>query len=657
MLSRGFLLQLAVTISSTLVALFLQWRGFEPLARSEIFIHDAIARIGRKAPANKDLVYLAIDNDSITLDPVDLQQFFDLSKADAGSASALRMMSSGWPWPRAVYASILDRLFKAGAKVVAFDLIFPTATADDAAFRAALDKFRGSVVIGCNFVDTTVQGMVSQAPQLSRPCETIISQRSPLDARVGYVNFWPDFDDVVRGARPSTTFESVTGNKETYESFTERIVEKSGLPHAGMGDTQSHLIRFTGKPGTFPARPAFEIFVPEYWNKNYGGGDFFRGKVVVVGAFGNWQHDEHETPFGKMPGPELQINVLNALIHNEFIQEPTGLQEWCFVAAGGILSWLAWRCIRRPAPRFMAAAVITLLWLGADFEIYNHASTYILAFTPLLLLNINTALSLAYDVTSERRERQRVRLTLERYVSKNVVKELLDFPADYVHSLGGVAKPVTILFSDIRNFTQFTSTHQPHEVVAQLNEYLSGMVSCVFEHDGTLDKFMGDAVMAVWGNARSAGAEADAAQAVRAALAMRSRLAELNKRWRAEGRATLRIGIALNHGTVIVGNVGSEQRMEFTVIGAAVNVGWRLQELTKRLGADLLIGESVEQLTRKEFTMEQITTFTPDAETKPFHVFGIERGPRGGASAPMPDHAAAQARQDALCLAEMPAVN
>jgi adenylate cyclase len=186
------------------------------------------------------------------------------------------------------------------------------------------------------------------------------------------------------------------------------------------------------------------------------------------------------------------------------------------------------------------------------------------------------------------------------------VRELLDSPRDYMQSLGGVLKPVTILFSDIRNFTSISARSEPQAIITQLNEYFTGMVDCVFQHRGTLDKFIGDAVMAVWGNARSDGPAEDAANALRAALAMREKLAELNAKWRVEGRPELEIGIALNHGEAIVGNVGSARRMEFTVIGSAVNVSWRIQEATKLHEADLLLGEAVAELVQDRFDLHSV---------------------------------------------------
>jgi adenylate cyclase len=151
------------------------------------------------------------------------------------------------------------------------------------------------------------------------------------------------------------------------------------------------------------------------------------------------------------------------------------------------------------------------------------------------------------------------------------------------------------------------------------------MVECVFRHGGTLDKFIGDAVMAVWGNVRSDGPRSDATNAVRAGLDMQRELTRLNESWSRRGWPELRIGIAINHGEVVVGNVGSPRRMEFTVIGDAVNVSWKLQELTKQVGADLVVSESVAGLVVEHFELERLGQFDIRGFTGLFEIFAVSR--------------------------------
>ncbi len=279
------------------------------------------------------------------------------------------------------------------------------------------------------------------------------------------------------------------------------------------------------RPGSgFPPRSLFEIFVPEYWKQNYQSGKFFRGKIVVVGAEGNWQHDEHPTPFGSMPGPELHLNAMNAALQHEFISEMPPLIVLLVTVGAGVLAVLVSFTVRSPGLRIVALIAIDASWAGLAMYAFNHASIFIPMAAPGLQLNAILLLGLAADFALERVEKRRVRQTLERYVSRDFVREMLDHPELFEQSLGGVSKRVTILFSDIRGYSKVSAASDPHVLVRQLNEYLGAMVECVFRFGGTLDKFMGDAVMAVWGNVRSAGPGEDAVAAVRAALAMREEL-------------------------------------------------------------------------------------------------------------------------------------
>ena len=169
-----------------------------------------------------------------------------------------------------------------------------------------------------------------------------------------------------------------------------------------------------------------------------------------------------------------------------------------------------------------------------------------------------------------------------------------------------------------------TETSDADKLVAQLNEYFLEMVGTVLKEGGTLQKFIGDAIMAAWGDTHSESLETDAQRAVSAALQMRGALAKLNERWKNEkDRPKLSIGIGVNHGDVIVGNIGHPQRMEFTVLGDGVNLAARLESATKQFHADILIGEQTEQLTREKFIFRTVDLLTVKGKTKPVEVFAL----------------------------------
>jgi adenylate cyclase len=251
---------------------------------------------------------------------------------------------------------------------------------------------------------------------------------------------------------------------------------------------------------------------------------------------------------------------------------------------------------------------------------YDRGGFLLLTVPVLGAFLLSGASSLGFEYALERIEKLRTRRTLERYVSKNLVKEILDNPASFYSSLKGVRIPATILFSDIVGFTSLTENADPEALVRQLNEYLSRMTAAVFEHGGTLDKFIGDAVMAVWGNVRSGGKAEDTKMAARAALAMRRELKILNDKWFAQGIAPFAIGIGINQGDVLGGNIGSQEKADPTVIGDAVNLASRLEGLTRTYGADILLGPTATEFVGDEFHVRSVARVQVKGKTEPVEI-------------------------------------
>jgi adenylate cyclase len=593
---------------------------------------DAVSRAGRTTAANPDLVFLGIDAASVNLDEGDIDDLFGLSGDNSKEAHALRLMSRRFPWSREVYALVLERLLQAGARVVAFDLTFPGPTDDDPLFRAALDRYSDRVVIGSNFVDGS----------LTRPSETLLPQTSPIDKRIGFTNFWADEDDVVRCARYHVTFEQVRAtkirpNSERFASLATIALRKAGFANTVPDDFDNHALRFTAPPRQgFPSHSLFEIFVPAYWQQNYQSGEFFRGKIVVVGADGNWQHDEHPTPFGNMPGAELHLNAINAALHHEFVRELPAAGEIACCAIAAIAAIFLSTVLRLPWLRLLITMAISASVVWMDFVCFSRFSIFLPMVAPLTAMNATMLLGLVCDFTSERLEKARLRRTLERYVSRDVVYELMNRPRDYAETLGGVVRPAAILFCDIRSYSAVAAGTSPDVLVAQLNEYFTSMVECVFECGGTLDKFIGDALMAVWGTLHSQGAQQDAISAVRAALLMRKKLAELNLGWQAKGWAELRVGTGVNYGEVVAGNIGSPQRMEFTVIGDAVNFSWELQEMTKQHHCDIILSSSIATLVAGHFALRSLGTVPVGQIKRACEIYELEPDVIGRRTVPHP---------------------
>jgi adenylate cyclase len=499
-------------------------------------------------------------------------------------------------------------------------LLFNPPNDGDPAFHAALDRYRDKVVVSSNFD-------FENGAQAITPNNVLIPPPQLQDDRVGFVNFWPDsIDGKTRAATYRVTDRQLVGlpphpSEEVYESLSARALVKIGKGNDVPRDFRGHMIRFTA-PDAFQPRALYEIFDPELWRANYANGAFFKDKIVLVGPSAQVLHDVVDTPMSPTtPGPTLHLQAMAAALGHEFLRPTPRKIELALVCAAGLVAWLLVAFVRKPLVCLGGLVAITVGYLVTARLLYDDTGLLLLTVPVLSALVLSGSFSLGFEYFLERLEKLRTRRTLERYVSKNLVAEILENPDSYYSSLRGMRVPVTILFSDLIGFTTLAEKADPEALVAQLNEYLSRMTSVIFSNGGTLDKFIGDAIMAVWGNVRSLGTTQDAKNCARAALGMRRELNQLNQTWREQGRMGLGMGIGVNHGEVIVGNIGSQERMDPTVIGDAVNLASRLEALTRTYGLDMLVGASVAELVRDEVYLRSVARVQVKGKTKPVDVF------------------------------------
>jgi adenylate cyclase len=254
--------------------------------RTDQGFEDLLRREGRKTATRDDFVLLGIDQATLQMPPF-------LPEEVANNRALQLMTEKPFPWSREVWAILMDKLFASGARLVMFDLVFSPPNEGDAAFKAALDKYRGRVVIGAN-VDT------SKNEQIIWPNENLIPSPANADRRVGYVNFWPDPNDgKVRAANFTTTEVQVAGldphpGAEVLESFGARALEQLGHGADVPRDQRSHMIRFSGV-NAYPPRTLYEVFDPKLWHANYQEGAFFKGKVVLIGFPAQHRDQTHGT--------------------------------------------------------------------------------------------------------------------------------------------------------------------------------------------------------------------------------------------------------------------------------------------------------------------------------------------------------------------------
>jgi adenylate cyclase len=345
----------------------------------------------------------------------------------------------------------------------------------------------------------------------------------------------------------------------------------------------------------------------------------FRDKIVFVGLSAGGLVDSFQTPVGRgtVPGIQLHASVADSILSNRFIRPAPRWMGPATIVAGALVVGLMAAMLP-----FSAAAVGAVLLAVAYVGIATYAfseGSWLALVQPMLSIGVALFLGTAYRYFVEDAEKRKVSRLFGRYVSKDVYQQLMTNPG--LAELGGQRREMTVLFSDIRGFTSITEKGSPEELVAQLNEYFSRMVDVVFRHGGTVDKFVGDMVMALFGAPVADHSHAD--HAVAAAVEMVAQLRQLNAGWSSRGKATLDIGIGVNSGEMIAGNIGSSSIMSYTVIGDNVNLGARLESLNKEYGTRIIISDATRTRLTTEYTTRPLGSVVVKGKTKPVDIFEI----------------------------------
>ena len=493
--------------------------------------------------------------------------------------ASLQQVPHPWPWPRALHAGLIDKLKDAGAAVIAFDILFsqPSRSDEDAALAQAIAR-AGNVVLAT--------GLVRQ----ETPAGTLWARQEPLESLVaagaqpGVVNLAFDSDLVMRQLPTDD------------EAFWRRILVRlrQAMPEQELPGKapEGGLIRYVGAPGAIPSLPyhmALEL-------EKHVDPQEFEGAVVIVGRatrsateIGMAQSDLFATPYtlwsGEMtPGAEIHANVLDSVIRQQTIRPVPLPAQGALLVALAVLGSLALSLQRRWLAYLtvvsLAGVVLLLAW-----ALFAGVQYWLPVGGSLLLLLLSTAGRFIKSALAARRDRDRVQKMFALYVPPDVVKALMAHPEQA--GLGGDTRHLTVMFCDLRGFTTLSSELSPAEITAVLNRYFTRMTDAIFAHGGTVDKFIGDAVMAFWG-APLPDAEQER-HAVLAAQAMRASLAEMNVELAAQDKPPLRLGIGIHSGEALVGNMGAESRLSYTAIGDTVNVASRLEGANKAFGTEIML--------------------------------------------------------------------
>ena len=588
-----------------------------------------------------------------------------------------------WPWPRNMVADLVTAIRQAGARVTGFDIVFaepdrtspanhldgliallgvPIAEAEKERLRRdpALDH---DLILGAALAGTpTVLGYVfvtspqqQLAPQVPFPSATIRvdppatpfasinfirAENAVLNTAAisqgeseGFFNVFPDPSGTIRKVPllmalhdipyPSLALEAIRiglGERELTIHLSRQVRSaRTGILGVTVGsrfiptDDQGQItVNYRGPVRTFPAVSAADILAGK-------GLDLLRDKYVVIGTSAAGLLDLRATPFGGIfPGVEIQATVIDNLLAGDPLTHDLyteiGMTYGMVIAGGLAISLLL--AYAAPLAGALGGLGCLLATVGGSYLFFVHNKIIGMTYPLLTIITVFLVVSVS-NYFFAGRDKRFLRGAFGRYVSPAVVSEIIKNPASL--SLTGQVRELTVFFSDIRDFTTISEKLPPTRLGRFMNRYLTAMSAIVLAHGGTVDKYIGDAIMAIWGAPLPDGDHA--ARAVRAALASIKGLRELQADLQREELPAIAIGIGLNTGEMNVGNFGSSQRFDYTVIGDNVNLASRLEGLTKVYGCHILISEATRAAAGDRFFCRFVDRVRVKGKQRPVHIF------------------------------------
>jgi len=548
-----------------------------------------------------------------------------------------------WPWSRHTLAELVTTLGQYGAVVVAFDVVFSEPERNpvdevqrriaidgetwevppgwyrqaDADTQFAQDMPSTDVVLGFFFLDEA-NVAVGQLPEAVYQLDKQQQQQLVMISKPGYAANLPMLQQAAQGGGFVTTFADTDGairrspliirhGNEVYPSLalatvmaylfdrnlqleSARIGDVDVLRRVGLAQQMARtdgsgrvIVPYRGGKQTFPYYSATDVL-----NGRIGSDDL-EGAIVLVGTSALGLADLRATPVGtQYPGVEVHANIVDALLSDDFPYRPeweagATLAQLLFI--GALLSlWLP-----RLGPIAAIALSVTTLALvcAGNFYLWSYHNLDLPLAATILLVGILTMLNLGYGFLRENNSRRLLKGMFDQYVPPAHIERMMNDPSAY--QFAGEQKELTVLFSDIRSFTNISESLPATELKALLNSYFTPITKVIFDNEGTIDKYVGDMVMAFWG--APVDDQQHAYHAVLAALEMQKMTRQLRQEFTAKGWPAVEIGVGVNTGLMNVGDMGSLYRRAYTVLGDAVNLGSRLESITKFYGAQILVSE------------------------------------------------------------------
>lgn len=565
-----------------------------------------------------------------------------------------------WPWSRSVIARLVTLLKQGGAKAVAIDLLLTEPESDpenhkireliteytrlgllqttpetqaffskmveiaektdhDTMLAEAMDKAK-NVILPMVFETTPDETF---APTLPIP---ILAQAA---SRIGFVNVLPDSDGAVRRG-----LGMIKKDEEFYLSFSIRAVQKYlKIKHKDIIISPGKEIRLNDYSVPIDDKGIFYInyYGPDTTISSYSCADIlngtippneFKDKIVFVGSAATGLGDHWANPFtASFSGVETHATIADNILTGRFLQRPAWTKyadTFILILTGIILTMLLSEIrMRYFAPVSFGFIFLFILINQIIFNYYRLILLWVYPISNIMLITLSVFI---HRHLTEGREKRLLKNAFERYLNPSVVNRIIENP-DCLR-LGGEKKELTVLFSDIRGFTAISEKLVPESLVQFMNQYLTSMTDIVMSNEGTLDKYIGDAVMAIYGAPQSQ--KDHAIRACSSAIRMFEILYEKREIWKNEGLPPIWVGIGINTGQMVVGNMGSAKRFNYTVMGDHVNLASRLEGLTKLYGVKIIVSEFTQKMAKEEFIFRELDIVRVKGRQTPVKIFELQ---------------------------------
>ncbi|HZL37084.1 MAG TPA: adenylate/guanylate cyclase domain-containing protein [Tepidisphaeraceae bacterium] len=527
--------------------------------------------------------------------------------ADEGSMEKLAAppLNYGWPWPRILWAQTIKYLQDCGAKAVVFDVIFKEPRGFDAQLGQAIDAAKIPVILATDSRDNGLPDAFS--PKVKKPpafgATNILQSKTVRE-------YPPDVHGLATLAL--RTAQALNAPLPAWAVAPWRLHFFGPYQRRDGSTTYRYVPAYSVfKAAMMPAKAAQVGISPE----------MFRGKIVLIGGTAAGVYDLKSSPLSALyPGVEVHATAIEDLLNAQRVQ-PVGMAATA--ASAFVISLLAALGVilpRRAAVKVLLAAIAAVLLIGTGVELFvaQHIRWLPMA-SPIIALLVATVGAFAWSYLTEDRQRRLVLKALSQYVSPKVASEIERNPASL--KLGGQRRDMTVMFTDIQGFTDLSESMESEKLSEMLNFYLGEMSALILSHNGTLDKYIGDAIMSFW-NAPVVQPD-HALLACRAALAMRDREAQIQSELAALGAKGMLTRIGINTGPMIFGNMGAPQKFNYSVLGDSVNLGSRLEGANKFYGSRILIAESTARLVEGHFAMRRLDMLRVKGKLKPLAVYEL----------------------------------